>query len=140
MEHADQLASGHRQIFLLHHLPEPDTVITEALGLIEEAKGQISVQALASALNISNRQLERKFIQHVGLLPKTFCRVMRFRQAKSLLESTRSPSGCDLAYACGYYDQTHLIREFRLFTGQTPVRYERVQPVGFFLYESLPTC
>jgi len=55
--------------------------------------------------------------------------------AKSMLESAREPSGCDLAYACGYYDQTHPIQEFKLFTGQTPTLYERVRPVGFFLAE-----
>ena len=125
---------------LLVHWSEPDTVITEALGLIEEAKGQISVEALAEAVGLSDRQLERKFTRHVGLLPKAFCRLTRFCQVKSLLESARKPNGCDLAYACGYYDQTHLIREFRLFTGQTPARYQSVQPVGFFLYDNPHAC
>jgi AraC-like DNA-binding protein len=124
----------------LQHCSEPDTVVTEALDLIEETKGQISVEALAEAVGMSDRQLERKFTLHVGLLPKAFCRVARFRQVKSLLESALRPTSCDLAYACGYYDQTHLIREFRLFTGQTPAHYERVQSVGFFLYESQMTC
>jgi len=114
---------------------EPDVVVTQALDLIEEAKGQISVENLASVLGVSSRHLERKFIQYVGLSPKAFCRVTRFRHVKLLLESIHGPSGCDLAYACGYYDQTHLIREFRSFTGQTPARYERSQPVGFFLYD-----
>jgi AraC-like DNA-binding protein len=122
----------------LRYGKEPDSVVTRAHSLIEESKGQISVEALSSALSVSDRQLERKFTQHVGLSPKALCRVTRFQQVKSLLENTREPSGCDLAYACGYSDQTHLIREFRLFTGQTPVRYERVQPVGFFLYDNQP--
>jgi len=125
---------------LLRHCKEPDAVLTQALSLIAEAKGQIPVETLAAAVRISSRQLERKFTQHVGLSPKAFCRITRFRQAKFLLESMRGTHGCDLAYACGYYDQTHLIREFRWFTGQTAVGYERVQPVGFFLYDDLPKC
>jgi len=119
---------------------KPDAVVTEALGLIEESKGQISIGALASSLQVSSRQIERKFAHSVGLSPKAFCRVTRFHHARSMLESAREPRGCDLAYACGYYDQTHLIQEFRLFTGQTPTRYERVQPVGFFLYDAQPDC
>src|SRR5215813_1568429 len=90
---------------------KPDAVVTEALELIGESKGQISIEALASALRISDRQLERKFTQRVGLSPKAFCRLTRFHQVKFLLESVCGPNGCDLAYACGYYDQTHLIRE-----------------------------
>jgi AraC-like DNA-binding protein len=119
---------------------EPDLVVTRSLSLIEESKGRISIEGLASALQISARQLERKFTHRVGLSPKTFCRLARFHHAKSLLESAHEPSGCDLAYACGYYDQTHLIQEFRLFSGQTPTRYERVQPVGFFLYDAPSSC
>jgi AraC-like DNA-binding protein len=122
------------------HWKEPDTVVTRSLSLIEESKGRISIEALASALQISTRQLERKFTHRAGLSPKTFCRLARFHHAKSMLESAREPSGCDLAYACGYYDQTHLIQEFRLFTGQTPTRYERVRPVGFFLYDAQSSC
>jgi AraC-like DNA-binding protein len=115
---------------------EPDAVVTRSLSFIEESKGQISIEALASALQISARQLERKFTHRVGLSPKTFCRLTRFHHAKSMLETNHEPSGADLAYACGYYDQTHLIQEFRLFTGQTPTRYERLQPVGFFLSDA----
>jgi AraC-like DNA-binding protein len=113
---------------------EPDAVLIQAIGLIKESKGRISIDSLSSALRISGRQLERKFDQHVGLSPKAFCRVTRFRQAKFLLENNRTRTGSNLAYACGYYDQTHLIHEFRSFTGQTPARYERVKRVEFFLY------
>ena len=120
--------------------PKPNAIVAQAVGLIEAAQGRVSVEALASALRLSVRQLERKFTQHIGLSPKTFCRVTRFHLAKSLLESRREPSGCDLAYACGYYDQTHLIQEFRLFTGQTPAGYAKAQPVGFFLYDNQPSC
>ena len=125
---------------VLRSWKQPDAVVPQAVSLIEEAKGQISVEALSSSLGVSSRQLERKFTQHLGLSPKAFCRVTRFRQVKLLLENFGETSGCDLAYACGYYDQTHLIREFRLFTGHTPARYERIQPVGFFLYDSPSHC
>jgi transcriptional regulator GlxA family with amidase domain len=125
---------------LLRCSNEPDAIVTAALGLIKDSKGQISVEGLSAALGINGRQLERKFTQHVGLSPKAFCRVTRFRQVKLLLEKNNEPSGCALAYTCGYYDQTHFIREFRVFTGKTPARYAWAQPVGFFLYDHQPTC
>jgi AraC-like DNA-binding protein len=128
----------------LRYWKKPDRVVIRAIDLITESKGQISVEALTSELRISGRQLERKFNQHVGLSPKAFCRVTRCRQVMSRIENSHRPSGrpsgCDLAYACGYYDQTHLIREFRSFTGRTPASYQRVQPVGFFLYDCQPNC
>lgn len=123
---------------LLRDSKEPDAVITQALSLIAEAKGQLPVETLAAAVRISGRQLERKFTQHVGLSPKAFCRITRFRQAKFMLESMPGIRGCDLASACGYYDQTQLIREFRWFTGQTPMAMK--ESVGFFLYDSPRKC
>lgn len=112
--------------------PEPDGVVSSALLRIEQTQGQIPIEILAAELRITVRQLERKFARYVGLSPKAFCRVMRFRHAKLMLGSTRDSVA--LAYACGYSDQTHLIREFRLFTGYTPSCYDRSYPVGFFLY------
>jgi AraC-like DNA-binding protein len=140
-EMAERIACVERFLMtLLRRWKEPDAIVAQALSLIGASKGQIAVERLAATLCISSRQLERKFAQHIGLSPKAFCRVTRFRQAKLLLESARRPSGCDLAYACGYYDQTHFIREFRWFTGQTPARYQRAQSVGFFLYDHQPNC
>ena len=66
----------------VQHLQEPDAVVTEALSLIEESRGQISIDALASSMRIRARQIERKFAQRVGLSPKAFCRVTRFHQVK----------------------------------------------------------
>jgi AraC-like DNA-binding protein len=113
---------------------EPDPVVSCAIQLIEQSRGRIPIAVLASSLEITERQLERKFAQHVGLSPKAFCRVIRFARAKSLISKMPGFADVHVAYACGYSDQTHLIREFKLFTGQTPSCYERSNSVGFFLY------
>jgi AraC-like DNA-binding protein len=125
---------------LLNGLLIQDTVVARAVAIIEESQGLMPVEKLGTLVGVSSRHLERKFAIHIGLSPKTFCRITRFRQAKSLLENIYGPASCDLAYKCGYYDQTQLIREFRLFAGHTPVRYKTVKPVGFFLYDPHTHC
>ena len=125
--------------FLDHHLAQ-DAVVNQAVKMIEESYGLTQVERLAAAIGISVRHLERKFAVYVGLSPKTFCRITRFRHVKSMIERVYGPNSCDLAYQCGYYDQTQLIREFRLFAGHTPLRYKAVKPVGFFLYDPQTHC
>jgi AraC-like DNA-binding protein len=80
------------------------------------------IDDIARDVGISRQHLARQFQQHVGVSPKTFARVMRFRR---LVESL--PAGdvdwADLAAGHGYYDQSHLIDEFRELAGTTPAHY-----------------
>jgi AraC-like DNA-binding protein len=48
---------------------------------------------------------------------------MRFKQVYKLIETSTDSSWADVAVACGYYDQSHLINEFRHFTGSSPDAY-----------------
>ena len=66
-----------------------------------------------------SRQFERRFQTSVGLPPKLFCRIRRFRQIFELLEQ-ESIDWVDAALAYGYYDQSHLIRDCRDLSGTTP--------------------
>lgn len=86
---------------------------------IIDCRGVISVDRLASAAGVSNRQLERRFRRNVGIGPKLLARIVRFQQVFRAVEQ------CDSAWAtvaveCGYYDQAHLIRDFNQFAQQTP--------------------
>jgi AraC-like DNA-binding protein len=60
-----------------------------------------------------------RFREHIGLPPKTVARVLRFEQAVRLAEETEL-SWLEIALRCGYYDQAHLIRDFRAISGCTP--------------------
>jgi AraC-like DNA-binding protein len=94
---------------------------------IETEGGQVRMRELSESASISIRQLDRLFKAHVGVGPKTFARIIRFQRGLSML--TRDP-GCtlaDVAAACGYYDQSHFVREFRQYAGVAP----RAQ-VGYF--------
>jgi AraC-like DNA-binding protein len=84
-----------------------------------ECRGIISVDQLAQDAGISARQLERRFLNEVGVGPKLLSRILRFQQVFRAVES------CEVAWApvaveCGYYDQAHLIRDFNQFAHQTP--------------------
>jgi AraC-like DNA-binding protein len=77
-----------------------------------------SVARLASELGLSERQLERRFLQVVGITPKRFATLRRFERTLALAGST--PSLTQLALEAGYYDQSHFIREFRGYAGIAP--------------------
>jgi AraC-like DNA-binding protein len=68
---------------------------------------------------MSERQFRRRCLEESGLAPKHLCRVLRFRRACELGERGL-PWGL-IAAEAGYFDQAHLIRDFREFTGATPM-------------------
>ena len=80
--------------------------------------GQVSVEHLAHAAGVSRQHLTRAFHERVGVPPKTFCSLARFQSSL-----TYARSGVDWAQAAaalGYADQSHMIAEFRRFSGMTP--------------------
>lgn len=80
-----------------------------------------------AAVGVTTRHLERLFADAVGLTPKVACRIGRFRSALRMLRRTPSIPWSRLAYAAGYHDRPHLIREFKAFAGLRPeaLRAER---------------
>ena len=102
-----------------------------AVGRIERAGGALRIEELAGALWVSRQHLALQFRERVGLNAKTFAMVCRFRRASAALRGV--PGGAidwaGLAGECGYYDQSHLIREFRQFAGETPQDFAR-PPAG----------
>jgi AraC-like DNA-binding protein len=81
--------------------------------------GKVTVDEMAAAAGVSGRQLERRFLRDVGLGPKQLCRILRFQQVFQVVEQDKAGWSA-VAVDCGYYDQAHLIRDFREFARQTP--------------------
>jgi AraC-like DNA-binding protein len=81
--------------------------------------GKVSIDAVARCAGISSRQLERRFLNEIGLGPKLFCRILRFQKVFQAIDSD-DPNWAAVASDCGYYDQAHLIRDFQQFAQQTP--------------------
>jgi AraC-like DNA-binding protein len=90
---------------------------------IAAAGGALRMDELADELGASPRTIERAFDDAVGVAPKTLARIIRFRRALGALESPRRTSFVDVALSCGYADQSHLVRDFRAFTGGPPTAY-----------------
>lgn len=85
---------------------------------------RFSLDQLASDACLSTRQFERKFLERTGVSPKIYQRVVRFNQALKIKNAQPHRSWVDITYACGYFDQMHLLRDFRQFTGQTPTFFD----------------
>jgi len=94
-----------------------DSVISAATSELEQ--GTIRIATAASQSGLSARQFERRFVGAVGIPPKLFCRMQRFQRVFRALEQPDT-SWADAAAQCGYYDQAHLIRDFRDFAGKPP--------------------
>jgi AraC-like DNA-binding protein len=77
----------------------------------------------------SHRRFIELFRDAVGLTPKRYGRVLRFRRALERVAGGRAPSWVDVALGAGYTDQPHFNRDFREFTGITPARYGELAPI-----------
>jgi AraC-like DNA-binding protein len=104
-----------------------------AWNRIVDCGGQIAIGSLSADLGWSRRRFIARFKEHVGLRPKTFARVLRFQRAVEVLKTSGSDRLADVALDCGYYDQPHFDRDFRLFAGVTPTDLLRtLRPDGGF--------
>lgn len=81
-----------------------------------------NISNVALRYGISSRYLQKLFLQYTGLTPKLYSKIHRFQNSLQLL-SKKDSSLTAIAYDCGYFDQSHFIREFRAFTGATPSGY-----------------
>ena len=99
-----------------------DVQIFNSLKRAISLSGRIDVVELASLACLSSRQFERRFRTKVGLTPKEFLQVLRFRKAKSLIDHNPQKSVLEVAFECGYYDHSHLNKDFLRFLGEPPRR------------------
>jgi len=99
---------------------QPSSPVERALRCLTAANGIGDVDWMAQQAGMSPRQFRRRCLEQAGLGPKRLARVLRFRYAGGLAAAARRPDWSSIAAAAGYFDQAHLIRDFREFTGRTP--------------------
>jgi AraC-like DNA-binding protein len=97
-----------------------DEKILEALQIIEETGGEIKIAGLAEQLNLSTRQLERRFKSVSGLSPKQFARARRLRATAVALVENGAVNWANRAAEMGFTDQSHLAHEFVSVTKRSP--------------------
>jgi AraC-like DNA-binding protein len=111
-----------------------DALAVRAADLFRRSRGGASVRAVAAALGVGERRLERVFDRCVGLTPKGLARVARFAHAVRSIER-RSGAWTTVALESGYADQAHFIREFRSLAGVTPTSFvDERKGVGIVQY------
>jgi len=79
-----------------------------------------NVNAVAAGLGVSERHLRRAFREALGVSPKAFAKLTRFHRALGTARAGAHGGWAAIAASAGYYDQAHLIAEFRTITGVTP--------------------
>jgi len=101
-------------------------VSVSAVHLMEQQKGIVAIERICNELSITRQQLARKFDEQVGVSPKMLARIIRFRY---VLDNCRLAHWGSLACDAGYYDQAHLIADFKEFTGLTPRQFVSNFPI-----------
>jgi AraC-like DNA-binding protein len=110
--------------FLLKQLAKKraEDFVTHVANEIATYKGEVSVSAIAKKHRVSERQLQRRFNEVVGVSPKRFAKIMRYKNVCSLLANP-SLTLSDAVYLAGYFDQSHFNKDFAEFTGENPNQF-----------------
>lgn len=114
-----KIAAIERALAILLRKRGHDSPMVDLAARIVRAAGRLSVDTLAAEAGISSRQLRRRFLMEVGVGPKLLCRLLRFQQVFRAVDQNVA-EWAGVAFECGYYDQAHLISDFRQFAQQTP--------------------
>ena len=121
---ANSLAEGKEIVerFLMNQLQKISSVLPfdNALKTLFDQHGNLSIEKTASLSCLSIKQFERICKERIGMNPKTYARILKFSRAYRLRESFPDRSWADICYEAGYYDQMHMIRDFKLFAGVNP--------------------
>ncbi len=97
--------------------------LNKGIQIASFSNNPVEVNTLANEVCYSRKQLERIFRQHVGTSPKQFLRTLRFQRAIHLFAQKTETSLTTISYMSGYFDQSHMIREFKLLSGLTPKQF-----------------
>jgi len=106
--------------FFLGRLNESkmDRLVAKAVQMIKQECGNIRVNRLIKNLYISKDSFEKRFRKVIGSSPKQFANIIRLDNCIKRYNANKDLT--EIALETGYYDQSHFIHDFKLFTGQTP--------------------
>ncbi|MEJ7647074.1 MAG: helix-turn-helix domain-containing protein [Chryseolinea sp.] len=88
--------------------------------MIFDKPENVSLDWLADQACLSPRQMERKFVDAMGIGPKLFTRISRFYKTYNMKFKNPATDWLSIALACGYHDYQHLVRDYREFAGTLP--------------------
>ena len=110
------------------HLPV-DGSLNITLDHIHESKGNSTVKSILENVGVNYKWLERNFVKNIGLLPKEYIQLQRFKHAYLDLVDTSDINLLRIAISYGYYDTNHFMKDFKGYTGKTPLEYLKSQAI-----------
>jgi AraC-like DNA-binding protein len=103
----------------------PHPAVAQALRCVADRNGACRTGELARRAGLSERRFIEVFRAEVGVTPKLFSRITRFQHVLAVVDRSPRIDWADVAAAAGYFDQSHLIRDFVAFSGLGPAAYAR---------------
>ena len=91
--------------------------------MVYGSDGKIRVSEMQEKTGYSVRYINKAFIEEMGFLPKTFCKIIQFQRALEFLNYGAPDKMTDAAVFLGYYDQPQFIHDFSRYAGITPKKY-----------------
>lgn len=111
---------------LLQSSKAKNDAIVEAIQHIRAQRGDVNILELAHDFCLSQKQFEKRFKYYAGFMPKLYARIVRFENVLNNRQHFQSLT--ESSYALGYYDQAHLIHDFRAFSGFSPKQFFALSP------------
>lgn len=102
-------------------------ILHKTLDYIRKIKGKSTVRNVANDVGVNYKWLERSFVKNVGLLPKEYIQLQRFIHAYHELVGSDDVDLMRIAISNGYYDSNHFLKDFKTYTGKTPLEYLKFQ-------------
>jgi len=111
-------------------VPKGHSAVAYAVQMFEYSPAATpSIAKIADMANLSTERFIRVFKEEVGLTPKNYGSIARFRLAFRMIREERIDPSIDMALSSGYYDQSHLYREFHKYANMTPAELLRRQDI-----------
>jgi AraC-like DNA-binding protein len=99
---------------------DSDSEVTAAARELLRHRGNLRMSRIADRAELSVRQFERRFVSEIGVSPKVFARVARFEAALHMKLRSPGVRWTEIAHACGYYDQMHMVHDFQRLSASSP--------------------
>jgi len=120
----ERLVIIERELLLLLNLPcSPPESFRNIFEALKQPRNFSNINTFCRQSNISLRQIERLYNKYIGLSASAYCSLNRFHSSLNQLLRTNYSKLSDLAYDNDFFDQTHFIKEFKRFTGNTPGKF-----------------
>jgi AraC-like DNA-binding protein len=118
--------------FVQNSFTKNDTpeILHKTLDYIHKIKGKSTVRNVTNDAGVNYKWLERSFVKNIGLLPKEYIQLQRFIHAYLALVESKDVDLMRIAISNGYYDSNHFLKDFKVYTGKTPLEYLKFQCVS----------